>query len=243
MHVVAIHQPNFLPYAGFFQKMILCDVFVLYDTAQFSRREYHSRNRIKTPHGVRWLSVPIRNTGISAIKEVETDEDQPWRDRFRKTLQVSYARTPHYREFAPEIQHVLESSKTGRLGDLNVALIRFLMHSLGIETPLLLASTLGAIRSMDPSGRLVELTQAAGGDCYLSGSGALEYLDPSKFTNVALHVVRFTARPYPQPWGRFVPNLSALDALFNCGRDAAQLLFDGDEKGGASDRAVVTEMA
>lgn len=241
--LVAIHQPNFLPYLGFFQKMALCDVFVLYDTAQFSRREYHNRNRIKSPAGVRWVTVPVRNAPARPIRDVAIDDGQAWRRKVWNALRVSYGRSPGYERFAPRLKELLESPGSGSLADLNVALIRFLRDALGLRTPLTLASELAATTSEDASARLVELTRLAGGDAYLSGAGALEYLDPAGFTDVPLHVVRFVPHPYPQLWGPFVPNLSAVDALFNGGPAAAGWISGETDEGAAVPAVRATQEA
>lgn len=225
MTTVAIHQPNFLPYPGFFYKMALADIFVLYDTAQFVRREYHNRNRVKSPEGTRWLTVPVKVTGFPTIQSVRTDNSQPWGERLWETVRACYQRAPHYAEYAPRIRAVLQAPDREFLAELNTDLIRLLARALGMRRDLCLASELSPVRAEDPSDRLIELTRAVGGDAYLSGAGALEYLDQGRFTEIGLRIAQWPEVQYPQLWGDFIPNLSIVDALFNCGAATAERLF------------------
>ncbi len=221
---VAIHQPNFLPYPGFFSKMLQADVFVLYDTAQFSRREYHNRNRIKTSQGVRWITVPVRVSGFSPISGVEIDNAQHWQRKIWRSLEVNYGRAPYFDSYAPELKRLLDERSWARLADLNCELIRLLKKLLAIDARLVLASNLVPAAGGDATARLVNLTRAAGGDTYISGPGGRHYLDTTKFREVRLEYADHTAVAYPQLWGAFVPNLCIVDALMNCGPKARSLL-------------------
>ncbi len=219
---VAIHQPDFLPYLGFFHKMLSADVFVLYDTAQYSRRGYHNRNRIKTSRGVDWITVPVRLSGISPICEVEVDNTQQWQRRLWRKIQVNYGRAPYFGSLAGDVETVIKRPWT-RLVDLNSALLDIARRILSIETPWVRASDLPPAASANPTEKLIELTRAAGGDTYVSGPGGRDYLDCSLFRNVRLEYSVYETVPYRQLWGPFVPNLSVLDALFNCAPEARAL--------------------
>ncbi len=221
---VAIHQPNFLPYPGFFSKMLRADVFVLYDTAQFSRREYHNRNRIKTSQGVRWITVPVKVSGFPPIAAVDVDNAQDWQRKIWKSLEVNYGRAPYFDRYAPELKRLLGERHWARLADLNCELIGLLGKLLAIDTRLVLASELVPATDGDATEKLVNLVRAAGGDTYVSGPGGRHYLDKAKFGEVRLEYVEYTAVAYPQLWGAFVPNLCIVDALMNCGPKAWALL-------------------
>lgn len=205
--------------------MALADVLILYDTAQFVRREYHNRNRIKGPEGVRWLTVPVNARGIQSIRDIRTDESQPWRHRVSETIHACYRRAPYYREYAPQLEDTLEGHANGSLAELNAALIHYLRGALGLRTELRLASDLPVSKSSTPTGRLIQLTRAVHGDTYLSGTGAWSYLDRAQFRDMGLEFAAWSPIQYPQLWKEFVPNLSIVDALFNCGPSTGERLF------------------
>ncbi|MGQ0797107.1 MAG: WbqC family protein [Methanobacteriota archaeon] len=225
MTAVAIHQPNFAPYPGFFRKMARADVFVLYDTAQYSKNGYHNRCRIKTPRGPAWLTIPVRSPSRRPIGEVEIDPATPWAERLWMTVEANYARAPHFREYAPDLGRILRGRTWGRLVDLNVRFLEFLREALGVTTKVVHASRLPTPSSTDPTGRILELVRAVGGTTYVSGAGGRDYLDVSRFRDVSLEYSEFRPRPYPQLWGAFVPNLSTMDALLNCGPDDTRALL------------------
>ena len=221
--IVAIHQPNYLPYLGFFRKAALADVFVLYDTAQYSKNELHNRNRIKTPRGMQWLTVPVRRAGKRPIGEVEIAYETRWARRHIKALAANYRGAPHYEAYAPEIAAILSKDWT-RLADLNTDLIARIARWLGLRTRFMRASELPGPPTQDPTEKIIHLTRAAGGDMYLSGPGGRDYLNPEKFREVGLRFSDFTARPYPQMYGVFMPNLSVVDALLNVGEATRDFL-------------------
>lgn len=225
MTTVAIHQPNFLPYPGFFRKLALADILVLYDTAQFVRREYQNRTRIKGPGGPRWLTIPVKVRGFPIIRQVEVDEDQLWRQRLQTTIHGCYSRAPFYDWLAPQLYPALAIPEASRLSEFCANLIRTIRETLGLDTEIRMASDLPELESNNPTGKLVEMTRRLGGDTYLSGSGGLGYMDLSEFTNVRLQVVEWSPKPYPQLWGDFVPNLSIIDMLFNCGPSSKGMLL------------------
>jgi len=219
---VAVHQPNYLPYLGLFHKLAKADVFVLYDTAQFSRRPgFHNRNQVKTPRGALWITVPVQRATLSAIRDVQI-VDVPWAVRHSQTLSANYQRTPYYASYANELEAILRKSWT-HLAGLNEALIGLLLRWLHIPIKMVRASDLPAPPTPDPTSRLIHLVQAVGGDTYISGQGGHEYLDEGQFKDVRLEYDEFIPTPYPQPFGDFIPNLSAVDAVFNCG-ESIQLL-------------------
>jgi hypothetical protein len=213
---VTVHQPNYLPYLGLFHKVAKADVFVLYDTAQFSRRAgYHNRNQVKTPRGAHWITVPVQRPTLHAIRDVRI-VDVPWATRHAQTLYANYRRAPYYESYSKELESILRKPWT-QLASLNEALIRLLARWLSIPTKIVRASELAPPPSADPTSRLIHLVRAVGGDTYISGQGGHEYMDEGQFQDVRLEYDKFVPAPYPQPFGDFIPNLSAVDALFNCG--------------------------
>lgn len=221
--IVAVHQPNYLPYLGFFHKMSLADVFVLYDTAQFSKNDFHNRNRIKTPQGTTWLTVPVRRGGFRPIAEVEVDDSTAWADRHWETIRTYYARAPAFDAHSEELASIYRRTWS-RLAPLNEALLRFFAAALGLQARIVLASSCEIPEGLSASERLAALVRHVGGDVYVSGVGGLQYLDPSAFEDVDVRIQDFRHPEYPQLWGPFVRNLSALDLLLNVGESSENLV-------------------
>ena len=220
--IVTVHQPNYLPYFGFFHKMANADVLVLYDTAQFSKNIFHNRNRIKTPRGVAWITVPVRRPLLRPIGEIEI-ASTVWADKHRRTLEANYRRALYFSSYIDEISSEW-SRPTALLAELNARLVSRVAGWLGIETEVVTASTLPRPATDDQTEKILHLVEACGGDTYLSGAGGKTYLDESKFTRIGLRYDRFVATPYPQQFGPFIANLSVVDAIFNCGESVASWL-------------------
>lgn len=223
--IVAAHQPNYLPYLGFFHKMWCADVFIVYDTAQFSKNDFHNRNRIKTPKGPQWLTVPVEAPAGRAIREVDIDNSRDWADRHTRSLQANYARAPQFDESFDELATILRRPWS-RLADLNRALIEKVKGFLDLRADLVLASSLDVPGDLPPTEKLVAMVRGVGGSVYLSGIGGRDYLSPEAFSDIRLEYDRFEHPTYPQPFGAFVPNLSALDALFVRGAAETRRLLE-----------------
>lgn len=224
MTVVAVHQPEFLPYPGFFHKMLRADIFILYDTAQYEHHGFQNRNRIKTPSGASWLTVPVKAPRLRSIREIELDNASRWGQRLWRTLEANYARARHFDTLEPTFRRVLKESRWEKIKDLNDILLQVVRRVLGLETELVYASTLPEPESRDPSERLAEMTGSVGGTEYLSGPGGREYLRSEKFGSVRLEFCDSPILAYPQLWGPFVPRLSIVDALFNCGPETGDVV-------------------
>ena len=223
--IVSIHQPNYLPYLGIFHKMLRSDVFVLYDTAQFSKNDFHNRNRIKTPKGPRWLTVPVRSPGKKAIRDVEIDDSVPWAKKHAQTLEANYARASHFDAHWPTISHLLPKP-WAKLCDLNIRFLEELRAWLNLRAELVRGSTLGVPPELSPTEKLVYMVRAVGGTAYLSGPGGRDYLVPKAFGDVRLVFDEFRHPVYPQLFGPFEPNLSVIDAVLNCGASETRRLLD-----------------
>src|SRR5437773_10247456 len=165
--IVTIHQPNYLPYLGFFHKMANADVLVLYDTAQYSKQlGFHNRNRIKTPQGAQWLTVPVQHSTLRALRDVQI-VDGPWALRHRQALDANYRRAPYYAFYEKEIHAVLEKPWTS-LADLNEALIALVARWLSIRTKIVHASELPAPQTEDATATHMRLPRNPRGASPLS---------------------------------------------------------------------------
>jgi len=221
---VAIHQPNYLPWAGYFHKLAACDVFVYLDAVQYPRgRSFAARNRIKTANGVAYLTVPVslprgREGRVSYLEAAFADSG--WRDKHRRTLEQSYARAAYFDEVFALYNEALDAGDS--LVAVNIALIEAFTGYLGIHTRCVrLSDLLSEFGSK--SQLIVDVCRALDASVYLSGrGGGTEYNDESMLAanGIELRYDTFQERQYPQLWGAFEPRLSVLDLLFNCGADA-----------------------
>lgn len=225
MTVLAVLQPGYLPWLGFFDQVRRADIFVYYDDVQFDKQGWRNRNRIKTAQGIQWLSVPIRHSGRMGqrIDEVEIVSSLPWAHKHLASIRQAYARAPFLETYLPELQAVL-SSDWQRLVELDIAISELMCRWFGLTTQRLRASTL-AIEG-DRNERLLWLCRHVGADRYLSGNAAQSYLDVTAFAAAGITVEwQDYAHPsYPQLHGPFEPYLSALDLLLNMGPQAADIL-------------------
>ena len=223
MKLIAIHQPNFLPWPGFFHKWMLADTFVLLDTVQYEKNEWQNRNRIRTASGAQWVTVPVNYRFPQSISEV-TIAGRHWRRKLCNSIEQAYAKAPYFGMYRASLRNVFNQPYR-YLRDLNVALIRLIGDAAGCSAPLLLASDMD-VETTDPTERLIQLCVAAGGDAYLSGREGRTYLQREAFarSGLDLYFQQVEAPEYPQLHGEFMSHLSVLDILFNTGADAAGII-------------------
>ena len=175
---VSIHQPQYLPWLGYFDKMDRADAFVLLDNVQYKKNEFVNRNRIKSAAGWQWLTTPVRYRFPERIDEVRIDNGVTWRRQHAQALLSNYGKAPHFPEYRAFFEGTYDQPWE-RLCDLNIHAVRGLAELLGIRREMPLAS--GWALSDDPTGRLVDICRRAGADTYLSGAGGQGYLDLSSF--------------------------------------------------------------
>jgi WbqC-like protein family len=222
---LAILQPGFLPWLGFFDQMIRSDVFVLYDDVQFDKHGWRNRNRIKTANGTAWLTVPMRHSGRQgqSIREAEIDNSRKWARKLVETVRQAYAGAPHREPYSLQFAQVL-AEPGERLLDLDVRFINLISSWLDIRTQVVRSSDLGIEGSQ--SGRLIEICRHFGARRYLSGNAAKAYLDTELFDKACIEVVwqDYVHPRYRQLHGEFVPYLSALDLVLNMGPESPKVL-------------------
>ena len=213
--IVSIHQPNYLPYLGFFDKIRLSDVFVILDDAQFVGRDYHHRNKIRTSQGWQWLTVPVDKKRVP-IKDIKINNKSDWANIHFTAIRANYLKTPFFRKYETDINRIYEKNYE-MLVDLNVELILFLLDAFKINTKILYSSEFGF--NSKSTQKLIDIVEALGTDTYLSGSGGRKYMNCSLFekNNIKLEFQDFKHPVYPQRHPDFVPNMAAIDALFNLG--------------------------
>jgi WbqC-like protein len=225
---LAVLQPGYMPWLGFFDQMRRSDIFVYYDDVQFDKHGWRNRNRVKAPTGPLWLTVPVRHHGKPPILEVEIDERAPWARRHTGTIRQFYARAPFLDRYIDQLEELLVRPWT-KLVDLDLAVASRMAEWLGVRTQIERSSCLGI--EGERSERLVRICERFGATRYLSGNAAQTYLDVGLFAGSGIEVVwqDFRHPTYPQQHGDFVPYLSAMDLLLNCGERSAAILAGEEE--------------
>ncbi len=174
--IVTIHQPQYLPWLGYFDKISRADIFILLDNVQFKKNEWQNRNRIRTPQGWQWLTVPVLHDFGTKINEMKINNRDTWRKKHLRALELNYAKAPYFDMYFPHFQQILEM-EWDNLSGINICLVGKLMELLGIKTKTVLASQYEA--SAHKTLRLVDLCRHFGACTYLSGEGGLQYLEKS----------------------------------------------------------------
>lgn len=214
--IVSIHQPDYIPWLGLYYKIAHSDVFVYLDDAQYSNQADHNVNMIKTAQGGHRLKVPVEQHLGDLICNVRTKDELHWKEKHLKTLQMSYSRAPYFKTIFPELAAVIENH-TGSIADLNMAINRYICAGFGITTPTMKSSDM-EIKTVREE-RVIDICLSVGGTEYLSGNGARAYQTESHFTDRGLKLTYLDYKPitYQQLWGEFLPCMSVLDYIFNCG--------------------------
>ena len=222
--IMAVHQPQYLPWLGYFDKIARADVFVLLDNVQFKKNEWQNRNRIKTAQGWQWLTVPVRYKFPQLINEVEINDDVRWQHKQSQSILSNYRKAPCF-HFLEGFFEELFSGSWRMISRLNIDVVKRLVEALGIDTPLFVASELGEFPH-NPDDRLIALTRHFGADTYLAGSGGRRYMDLKKYGKSRIDVVfQDYGHPlYDQLFGEFKPYMSIIDLILNHGSKSLGIL-------------------
>lgn len=222
----AIVQSNYIPWKGYFDLIASVDEFILYDDVQFTRRDWRSRNVIKVPGGVQWLTIPVRVKGryLQTIRETEID-GREWCVNHWKALNQSYRRAQYFDEVAREFEPLYLEQSFTHLSVLNRAFIERVCAFLGILTRITYSSDykLEAGRTE----RLAGICEQVGACEYVSGPAARDYVDESVFAarSIRLEWFDYQGYPqYPQLWGAFEHRVTILDLLFSCGKNSSKYM-------------------
>ena len=229
--VIGILQPAYLPWLGFFEQIQRVDAFVILDDVQHTKQDWRTRNRIRAgvDEGFAYLTVPVKKAPVETlVKDVLVAYDQKWIPKHLNLLRANYARAPHFEEHFQGLRQVLET-RPERLVELDMRLTEYLARAFGLSTPTLFSS------QYDVPGRktekLINLCQAVGATDLYDGWSAQNFIDPEDFraANLGLHYQKYTPVEYPQQYAPFLPFLSAVDALFNCGPACPAIIRRGAE--------------
>jgi hypothetical protein len=223
---ICIIQSCYVPWKGFFDLIGRCDEYVVFDSAQYVKRHWHNRNRIKTANGVEWLTIPVIAKGRFEQPIDQVEIEKPWADKHWRALVLAYKRAPFFEQFAPTVQAWYErADKKSRLTDVNEIFLRGIAGLLGLKTRMIRDAAYPAQGAKTE--RLLRIARAAGADRYLSGPSARAYFDESVFASAGITTewMNYEEYPeYPQLHGGFEHAVTALDLLFNTGPEARQYL-------------------
>ncbi|HET9910174.1 MAG TPA: WbqC family protein [Anaerolineales bacterium] len=217
---VGIIQSNFLPWRGYFDFIRETDLFIVHDDLQYTKGDWRNRNKIKTPRGVEWITVPVHyhHTG-QLIEETRIDYSTPWVPKMLNRIRESYRRSPCFETYFSELADLLNASAPS-ISDLNLRLIKWVCSRLEIDTPIQLS------RDYNPKGtkteRLIGILQDAKATAYLSGPAAQVYLVPELFEHagIQLEYKQYEYPEYDQLYPPFESKVSVIDLLFMKGKEA-----------------------
>lgn len=229
---VAILQPSYLPWLGYFEQIHHADLFIFLNDVQYTKNDWRNRNRIKTPRGAAWITVPVRRLGLKrAICETLIDYETPWYDRHIDLLREHYRKAAHFEAVMAVITpHLM--AKPVLLQDLAIGLILDLAKYLGIAANTMRSSEL-AIRESDPNDRLIAICRRVGATELYESAAGRAYMDVARFTAAGIRVVFQDYRhpTYRQLFGPFISHLSIVDLLFHYGPDAGDVVAAGHGAG------------
>ena len=222
---LVVLQPSFLPWLGHLDQYDWADVFVLYDDTQFDKNGWRNRNRILTPNGISWITVPVKTKGLNKPlnTEVPINNQSHWQKKMLASIAQSYSKTKYFSEFFPGLESTLEK-KYEWLIDLNLASFRWLTESLGLPWKVVRSSQLETPGRKTE--RLVAICEKFKATDYLTGDAAKDYLEERQFEDAGVKVCwhNYKHPVYDQGTDEFVPYLSVVDLLFREGPRSLDIL-------------------
>lgn len=228
--ILSTHQPQYIPWLGYLDKIAKSDCFVFLDQVQYKPGEFQNRNRIRAKDGWMWLSVPVVSKGQSRqkIRDCVIDNTFPWARKHLMSLKACYGKAGFFDVYFPFFEQVY-AQRWEKLADLNVHIINYVLKQLSVEKPIYFASQLDTTKKN--TDLIIEICQKLKADTYLSGIGGKDYLDEEKFEKVNIKLIyqNFTHPVYQQEFMRdqsdFMPCMSIVDLLFNEGPKHREILF------------------
>ena len=227
--LIAIHQPQYLPWLGYLDKIDKAEVFVILDNVQFKKNEWQNRNRIKTTQGWQWITVPVLHKFPEKVNEVRINNNTNWNRKHLQALITNYSKSLYFADYNKFFEDIFSRS-WDRLIDINIEVIKFLISALELKTRLVIASDLD-LRE-EPTERLIDICKTPGGEKYLAGRDGSKYMNLEKFDEEGIDIIfqDFKHLVYNQLYGDFEPGMSAIDLLFNCGDKSLEILRGHHEK-------------
>ena len=233
---LGVLQSSYIPWLGFFDQIHQCDLFLIYEDVQFTTKDWRNRNRIKTPQGPLWLTVPVTHGSIleQKIRDVHISQDPIWQKKHWKALQKNYGTSIYFDRYASFFEQTY-ASPWSKLTDLNRHILDYLLWELGIHTPIIYSSDTDLEdrfqqetdqRKQNPTERILFLCQRIGADTFLEGSAGRRFIHQETLLEAGIDIQfhDYIHPEYTQNFSGFIPYLSIVDLLFNHGDNSLSIL-------------------
>lgn len=231
-------QPTYLPWLGYFELIDAVDVFVLLDNVKLEKSSWHVRNKIRSANGETVLTVPVTVSGSHTDMMINTtpiNRNRPWQKKHLKSIEQNYSKSSQFDSLFPELETII-SNPPKYLSELNTKIIKLICSKMFLNTRIIMSSDLDGVSGIKDQ-RLLSICQNLGANLYYSPKGAAAYLNQTKhggcLSNAGIDVIfqDFTVIEYPQQFTPFMPNMSVIDAIFNCGFEKTrELMLSGRSK-------------
>ena len=215
---ITIHQPEFCSYIGFYDKIAKADALVIADSFQVKKNYFDNRNKIRTSQGWQWITIPIEKDNHKSFRDVKVMNEHNWKTKMLNSIRQNYSKSPYFDLYYPRIEEIIKE-KFEFLFDYNCRLFMQIKEWLNIKTPILTLTSELELQSEDGSDKCLEICQKLKADTYLSGASGKDYLKLDKFNQAGIQVEfhQFEHPIYEQVYKPFIPGMSVLDYLMNCG--------------------------
>ena len=223
---IAIMQPGYLPWLGFFELMYNCETFVILDDVQYTKKEWRSRNRIRTKNGWMWLSVPVltKNKRFQLINEVKINNSSPWQKKHLQSIMINYRKANYFEQYFSELKDIYKKSWE-YLVDLDMEITMWLSRKLGVTTYLIRSSELKTIGKREE--KIINICKAVGAEELYDSKAASSILDINKFQQAGIKIEfqNYLHPSYKQIYEPFLPYMSTLDLLFQYGKQSLAIIL------------------
>lgn len=221
----AIIQSNYLPWKGYFDIIHDVDMFVFLEDVQYTKNDWRNRNKIKTPNGTQWITVPVLSDLHNKIFQTKIDNSKKWTEKHKKSIHANYASSSYYDTYKDDILGIYDK-KFETISELNIYIIKLICKLLDLNIKFFNSNDL-AVPGIK-NDRIIGICNKIGAEAYLSGPAAKSYIDESKFKDagIFLEYKDYLGYPeYPQLWGPFDHFVSIIDVLFNCGEESSYYIW------------------
>lgn len=226
MRKVAMLQPNYIPWKGVFDIIQRVDVFVFYDDVQYTTRDWRNRNKIKTPQGDQWLTVPVLQDREQLICEAQIDLTKNWQTKHYKAIESAYAKAPYYSDYRFLLEEIYLKQEWKKISELDIFSTQLIAKTLGLQPQWAIASELKKSGSKDGE-KIIEICKELDCNQMLNGPSSKAFMDEKKFqdNHIQLSYMEYSYPEYSQMYPPFSHQVTVLDVLFHCGPEAKKYIF------------------
>ncbi|MEW6407117.1 MAG: WbqC family protein [Patescibacteria group bacterium] len=229
MHILSAHQPAYLPWLGLFHKIAISDTFVVFDTVQYLNEDFNHRNRIKIPFGSMWLTVPVVTKGRFPLllRDAQIDNSKPWQKKHLKSIMQRYSKAPYFKDYIRFFEE-LYSKKWDMLVPLCDTIFKYLLKEMRIHTKIIYAHQYKF--QGKKSDLILDMCKQLDADLFIFGEMGQDYAKKEEYhkNRIIPYFQKYNHPIYPQLYGKFIPNLSTIDLLFNCGSRSLEIIMQGN---------------